>query len=290
MSLLCFAFPSHWIFFFNSEEFDGFTQERKTSIQTDEDGEASFILTWAHTSLGQQMATCKAPGKMKSHLPPPLEVVAQDFLFVGEKSDLSEIRGNLPCLCESQVEKSILSHGHTPHWDTYWNPGGRHFWRPWGHQQLPCLWLQAPSPAALQMVHSSFWPGGLHHSAPVNLNGRYTSEFLRNRGLAASCSCRPVWAPVSSVKIWPNAIKIEKLKRKKTPFFCNVCLAFVSEEYIISTQNGPIFRKSQNISISSKLKTPRHTQSYCSQKKCFFFIITYKIHTCFTMTFKLPIG
>ena len=115
MSLLCFAFPSDWIFFFNSEEFDGFTQERKTSMQTNEDGEASFILTLAHTFLGQQMATCKAPGKMKSHLPPPLKIVAQDFLFVGEKSDLSEIQGNLPCLCESQVEKSILSLGHTPH-------------------------------------------------------------------------------------------------------------------------------------------------------------------------------
>ena len=78
-----------------------------------------------------------------------------------------------------------------------------------------------------------------------------------------------MWAPVSSVKIWPNAIKIKKLKRKKTPFFCNVCLAFVSEKYLISTQNVPIFRKSQNISISSKLKTPRPTQSYLFSEKVF---------------------
>ena len=114
LALLCISFSLDFCFL-NSEEFDGFTQERKTSIETDEDGEASFILTWTHAFLGQQMATCKAPGEMKSRLPPPLKIVAQDFLFVGEKSDLSENQGNLPRLCESQVEKSILSLGHTPH-------------------------------------------------------------------------------------------------------------------------------------------------------------------------------
>ena len=52
---------------------------------------------------------------MKSHLPTHLQMVPQDFLFAEGKSDSSEIQGNLPCHCESQVEKRILNLGHTPH-------------------------------------------------------------------------------------------------------------------------------------------------------------------------------
>lgn len=91
----------------------GLTQERKkNSLQVDEGGEASSTLSWACAFLVQQMPLVKH-GKMKSH-GPSHDTVPQDFLLAEEKSGLSEIQGDLPCLWESQVEKQLLCLGHNP--------------------------------------------------------------------------------------------------------------------------------------------------------------------------------
>lgn len=77
-------------------------------------------------------------------------------------------------------------------------------------------------------------------------------------------------------------------KTKSFPLQC-VFLAFVSEAYInFSYDYSHFLRQSQKkFEVSSKLKMPRHMQSYSFSENCSF-VMSYSIQTCFMTTLKSP--
>ena len=101
-----------------------------------------------------------------------------------------------------------------------------HFWEP-EDPAVAHLWPQAPPLAMLQMAGPCFWTGGLRHSAPVNFNGRSTSNFPCTCGVATSYICGLVWAPVSSVKRWSDFVW-----KRQNPSLCTVCFWHLSLKHM----------------------------------------------------------